>query len=58
MNIYIGTKIIKAEPQAKDGIDGYKVQYHDGYISWSPKDTFEESYRLLNPKELKIFETN
>ena len=20
---------------------GYKVQYDDGYISWSPKETFE-----------------
>ena len=25
--------------------DGYKVRYPDGYVSWSPKDVFEEAYR-------------
>ena len=25
--------------------DGYKVVYPDGYVSWSPKDVFEEAYR-------------
>ena len=25
--------------------DGYRIQYEDGYISWSPKDVFEEAYR-------------
>lgn len=24
--------------------DGYRVQYADGYVSWSPKDTFERAY--------------
>lgn len=25
--------------------DGYIVKYPDGYISWSPKEVFEEAYR-------------
>ena len=25
--------------------DGYRVQYEDGYLSWSPKDVFEAAYR-------------
>lgn len=25
--------------------DGYRVRYADGYVSWSPKDTFEKAYR-------------
>lgn len=25
--------------------DGYRVQYEDGYLSWSPKEVFEEAYR-------------
>ena len=52
MKTYIGTKIIKAEPRAKDygpseqqGQRGYTVQYADGYTSWSPAPTFEEAYR-------------
>lgn len=45
MKTYIGTKIIKAEPAAKGGKDGYKVVYPDGYESWSPKEVFEEAYR-------------
>ncbi len=47
MKKYIGTKIIKAEPMEKDGQEGYKVVYQDGYESWSPKDVFEKFYRPL-----------
>ena len=25
--------------------EGYRVQYEDGYLSWSPKAVFEEAYR-------------
>ena len=25
--------------------DGYVVQYEDGYVSWSPKEAFENAYR-------------
>lgn len=46
MKQYIGTKIIQAEPMVgKNGKNGYKVVYPDGYESWSPKDVFEEAYR-------------
>lgn len=45
---YIGVKIIKAEPQEKDRMPGYKVRYPDGYVSWSPKETFEKAYRKLD----------
>ena len=26
--------------------EGYKVEYEDGYVSWSPKEVFEKSYKL------------
>ena len=43
----IGTKIIHAEPMEKNGRPGYKVVYApDNYESWSPKDVFEEAYRV------------
>ena len=61
MQKYIGTKMIQAEPAYRSGgtiypktgyypraldlEDGYKVLYPDGYVSWSPKDVFEEAYR-------------
>ena len=45
MKQYIGTKIIFAEPQEKDGAEGYAVVYADGYKSWSPKGVFEAAYR-------------
>ncbi|ADL53221.1 Gp49 family protein [Clostridium cellulovorans] len=60
MNYYIGTKLIKAEPMTKGQynecmgyattpnedptIDGYRVQYPDGYVSWSPGCVFEKAY--------------
>ena len=47
MKNYIGVKIVKAEPQVKNGKPGYKVVYPDGYVSWSPKDVFEEAYQEL-----------
>ena len=27
---------------------GYKVVYGDGYVSWSPKETFEKAYRKFS----------
>lgn len=52
MKRYIGTKIIHAEPRAKDygptdqqGQPGYTVVYPDGYTSWSPAAAFEDAYR-------------
>lgn len=61
MKQYIGTKIVHAEPVVKlqgimygigeivlrtdDAKYGYKVVYPDGYVSWSPKEVFEEAYR-------------
>lgn len=48
MKKYIGVKLIQAEPQIKDGKEGYKVVYPDGYVSWSPKEVFEEAYRTID----------
>lgn len=63
MKKYIGTKTIMAMPMAKSeaekvlnrsladakgGEDGYLVEYPDGYKSWSPKETFEEAYKVAD----------
>ena len=56
MKTFIGVKIIQAEPQAcpsdrymsKAGDPGYKVEYEDGYVSWSPKDAFDAAYRQID----------
>ena len=68
--IYIGTKIIAAEVMDEctflkkfKGQDvtnqetrsGYKVRYEDGYVSWSPKETFERSHRKLTAYEATLF---
>lgn len=58
MKEYIGVKLITAEPmnlidaeeklqrKIKPGNElGYFVTYQDGYMSWSPKEQFEEAYR-------------
>lgn len=53
MKKYIGCKMVSAEPALKDGKEGYKVVYPDGYESWSPKDVFEKAYLQLDDnKEL------
>ncbi|MDR2020672.1 MAG: DUF2829 domain-containing protein [Treponema sp.] len=40
MQKYIGVKIVQAEPESKDGKEGFKVRYEEGYESWCPKDVF------------------
>ena len=59
MKKYLGVKLIEATPclgrnnkfvpegSEYDGseVEGYKVIYEDGYVSWSPKDVFEKAYR-------------
>lgn len=62
MKKYNGTKTVIAEPMAKSeaekvlkrsladakgGEDGYFIKYPDGYKSWSPKETFEKAYKLV-----------
>jgi len=51
---YIGTKIVFAWKEIKDGRDGYAVEYEDGYRSWSPKETFERNYRLISMDEKRL----
>lgn len=63
MKKYTGTKTIMAMPMAKTeaeialsrslayakgGEDGYLVEYPDGYKSWSPKERFEEAYKIAD----------
>lgn len=63
MERYIGTKVITAKPMNRGEYnkfrgwdipadenpldEGYLVKYEDGYISWSPKSTFEKAYRKV-----------
>lgn len=73
MNLYVGTKVVKAVPMTRyeynvlrgwtvpadeEGTDkGYLVEYTDGgkpnhpqfagYISWSPKEQFENAYKVI-----------
>jgi len=63
--LYIGTKFIKAERMTREQFaemrgdessgkpdeNGYRVTYFDGYISWSPAETFEACHRKVTEKE-------
>jgi len=68
--LYIGAKIIRAFPcdrhsflkgQARyvppdeENEHGYQVIYPDGYVSWSPKETFETAYREITEAEKDLF---
>jgi len=67
--IYIGTKVVGGEPmderdfwfsrgqawnKERPNRKGYQVRYEDGYISWSPKETFERAYRKMTLKEAEM----
>jgi hypothetical protein len=49
MKTYIGVKIVQAEPEVKDGVQGYRVVYSEpdkpDYVSWCPADVFERHNR-------------
>lgn len=52
---YVGTKIVTAWPETRtinrgdSAVEepGYAVKYEDGYISWSPKSSFDAAYLEL-----------
>ena len=67
--LYVGTKLIQAVPMGEHEFmlnfknqeiqqdqPGYKVTYPDGYISWSPKNAFENAYREVTDSERRLFE--
>ena len=51
---YIGTKEIVAWEAEKGFAPGYRVQYPDGYQSWSPKAVFESAYRVSEGFEQRL----
>ena len=53
---YVGIKIIEAWPEVKENRKGYSIKHSDGYISWSPKDTFESSYYPMGEKDYDVTE--
>ena len=68
--LYIGCKIILASRLSEcsflkhekgENVDGredrpgYKVKYPDGYVSWSPKNVFENAYREVTNSEKEMF---
>lgn len=68
MEKFIGIKKIEAEPMTRGDYndlrgwtipkdenpadEGYIVKYSDGYVSWSPKQAFEEAYSKIGDKPL------
>lgn len=68
MEKFIGIKRIEAEPMTRGAYnelrgwimpkdenpadEGYIVKYSDGYVSWSPKQAFEEAYSKIGDKPL------
>lgn len=69
MKTYIGSKIIQAEVMDEcsflrevKGQDvencettaGYKIVYPDGYVSWSPKNVFDNVYREITNSEKEL----
>ena len=70
--MFIGCKIIRAYSLSKrsfesmkgnewDGSEdqqGYCVEYPDGYVSWSPRRTFEEAYRMISEDEKYLLGIN
>ena len=70
LKLYIGTKLILGTPMDQitflttikglpkpnyENSHGYKVIYPDGYVSWSPKDVFENAYREVTAQERELF---
>lgn len=62
---YISCKVVRGEPMTESKFrnrpitgedrDGYRVIYPDGYESWSPKKSFDDSHRKVTKGEKQIF---
>lgn len=39
------TKRVSAQPETRDGVEGFALTYQDGYKSWCPKAVFERDYQ-------------
>ena len=68
--LYLGTKLIEGEPmdevdflsihkgkdleEGQPNRAGFCVRYPDGYVSWSPHNTFVSAYRLVTTEELNL----
>ena len=47
---FLGSKVMyvcldEVIPSGCKAEEGYRVEYEDGYLSWSPKEVFEAAYR-------------
>ena len=72
MKKYLGVKIVSAEkcygldnkcvdPNSEHcgrEVDGYRVVYEDGYVSWSPKDVFEKAYKNVGEHSSLLLDVN
>lgn len=47
-------KKLKGVVDTGENAPGYKVEYEDGYISWSPSWVFENAYRKISKGEMKL----
>lgn len=47
--LFFAKKIDEKEAEQMKPELGYKVQYPDEYVSWSPKDVFEKAYMKVTP---------
>ncbi|MFQ6793859.1 MAG: crAss001_48 related protein [Thomasclavelia sp.] len=68
MKKYVGVKLIEAQPMTRGDYnkyrgwiipenenpndEGYLLKYSDDYVSWSPKQVFDEAYREYRVNEL------
>ena len=69
--LYISSKLTRAIPMDeatflrtvkgedmtvnRENRDGYRVTYPDGYVSWSPKEAFENANREVTDSEKELF---
>jgi len=67
MKKYLCIKLVESEPMTRGNYnifkgwtipedenpddEGYKIKYHDGYVTWSPKHQFESTYIPLGDSE-------
>jgi hypothetical protein len=62
MKTYIATKVVQAEPEAKNGKEGYKVVYPkepeqpEGYVSWCPKQVFERHNKAYDTAKDRVIQ--
>lgn len=57
-NITVGAELVRAEPEERDGVAGFRVVYPDAFATWMPEPQFYKRFRPINRHEERLLDAS